>query len=195
MAEQTTGNTDTTGNTGIGAENLEGQQTSNPATGVEGTTGNEGQNTEVTDWKAEAEKWKSLSRKNEAQAKSNADKARQFDEFQESQKTELQKAQDEAAKYKAEFEAQQVKSLQAETAAKNNIPVSLLTATTQDALDAQVKALLDFKTPQPASKSGVNVGTGSNEPPVFTQAQVSDPKFYHDHREEILKAMAEGRIH
>ncbi|WEV41632.1 hypothetical protein OZX57_06480 [Bifidobacterium sp. ESL0682] len=188
MAEQAAGNTET------GSENLEGQQTSNPATGAEDATGTESQNAEVTDWKAEAEKWKAMSRKNEAQAKSNADKAKQFDEFQESQKTELQKAQDEAAKYKAEFEAQQVKSLQAETAAKNNIPVSLLTATTQDALDVQVKALLDFKTPQPASKSGVDVGAGSNQPPVFTQAQVSDQKFYHEHRDEILKAMSEGRI-
>lgn len=187
MAEQTGDNT------GATLEDPNGQQSATSETGAENTNGSE--QPEVTDWKAEAEKWKALSRKNEAQAKSNADKAEQFDAFQESQKTELQKAQDEAAKLKSELEAQQVKSLQAETAAKHNIPVSLLTATTQDALDAQVKALLEFKTPQPASRSGVDVGGGPTQPAVFTQAQVSDPKFYHDHRNEILKAMAEGRIH
>jgi hypothetical protein len=37
-----------------------------------------------------------MSRKNEARATANAEKAKQFDAFQESQKTELQKAQDRA---------------------------------------------------------------------------------------------------
>lgn len=50
-----------------------------------------------TDWKTEAEKWKSLSRKNEDAAKANATKAKEYDAFLESQKTEQQKSE-EAAK-------------------------------------------------------------------------------------------------
>lgn len=47
---------------------------------------------EDKDWKAEAEKWKSLARKHEGNAKANADKARQFDELSEAQMSELEKA-------------------------------------------------------------------------------------------------------
>lgn len=46
------------------------------------------------DWKAEAEKWKSLSRKNEDAAKSNATKAKEYDAYVESQKTEQERAAD-----------------------------------------------------------------------------------------------------
>lgn len=44
------------------------------------------------DWKAEAEKWKSLSRKNEDAAKANAAKAKEHDSYLASQKTEQEKA-------------------------------------------------------------------------------------------------------
>ena len=50
------------------------------------------------DWQAEADKWKAMARKHEDSAKANADKAKRFDEFEESQKTEIQKAADDAAK-------------------------------------------------------------------------------------------------
>lgn len=52
------------------------------------------------DWEAETTKWKALARKHEEQSKSNADKAKAFDELEESQKTEVQKAIDAAAKAK-----------------------------------------------------------------------------------------------
>lgn len=55
-----------------------------------------------TDWQAEAEKWKSLSRKHEDASKANADKARQFDEWQQSQKSEQQKADEAAQQLQAE---------------------------------------------------------------------------------------------
>ena len=43
------------------------------------------------DWKAEAEKWKALARQHEQRAKANAEKAKQFDEITEREKTELQR--------------------------------------------------------------------------------------------------------
>lgn len=44
------------------------------------------------DLSAEVEKWKSLAKKHEARAKDNADKAKRFDEIEESSKSELEKA-------------------------------------------------------------------------------------------------------
>ena len=54
------------------------------------------------DWKSEAEKWKSLSRKNEDAAKSNATKAKEYDAYVESQKTEQQKSEEAARQLAAE---------------------------------------------------------------------------------------------
>lgn len=57
-----------------------------------------------TDWQAEAEKYKALSRKNEERAKSNAEKAKGYDELKASQMTEQEKAV-ESAKAEARAEA------------------------------------------------------------------------------------------
>lgn len=45
-----------------------------------------------TDWQAEAEKYKALSRKNEERAKSNAEKAKGYDDLKATQMTEQEKA-------------------------------------------------------------------------------------------------------
>lgn len=148
---------------------------------------------ESTDWQAEAAKWKALSHKNEARAKENAKKAQDYDAFQESQKSELQKAQEAAADWENKFKQSQVTALQAETAAKNGLPIELLTATTQDALDAQVAALQAFKTPVVPKASGVDT-SNSDPKPTYSRAQLSDPKFYSEHHDDILLALREGRI-
>lgn len=45
------------------------------------------------------------------------------------------------------------------------------------------------------SPSGVSVGNGPRgAPAVFTRSQLRDPAFFRAHRDEILRAMAEGRI-
>lgn len=62
--------------------------TSAPATGAD--SGNE------TDWKAEAEKWKELSRRNEERAKANATAAKERDELKQRTQTEAEKAIGEA---------------------------------------------------------------------------------------------------
>lgn len=48
------------------------------------------------DWQAEAEKWKALARKHEGSAKTNAEKAAEFDKAEEARKTAEQKAEDRA---------------------------------------------------------------------------------------------------
>lgn len=46
-------------------------------------------------------------------------------------------------------------------------------------------------TPMPPSNPGNQPG---NTPGTFTASQIGDPKFYQEHRDEILKASAEGKI-
>ncbi|MFT8442195.1 MAG: hypothetical protein ABF780_05730 [Bifidobacterium aquikefiri] len=150
--------------------------------------------TEPTDWQAEAEKWKALSRKNETQAKANVDAAKQWNDFQESQKSETDKLKEHNAQLEAQLKEAQTTVLRSQYAAKNNIPVTLLTADTEDALEAQVKALLAFKTPQPPASSGIDTGAAARQSTTFTRQQISDPTFYHKHRDEILKAQQAGRI-
>src|SRR5438270_6909774 len=59
------------------------------------------------DYRAEAEKWKALSRQNEAQAKANASAAKRLADLEEAQKTEAQKLADaKVAAEKAAVDAQ-----------------------------------------------------------------------------------------
>jgi hypothetical protein len=150
--------------------------------------------TQATDWQAEAEKWKALSRKNEAQAKANADKAKQWTELQESHKSEAEKTNERITQLETELKTARTTALRSQTAAQNGLPVELLTADTEDALNAQVRALLAFKAPSVPKASTVNASQTGGTPTVYTREQVSDPEFYQKHRSDILKAMSEGRI-
>lgn len=83
----------------------ETSQTSEPSQEAdvqENAEANESPDTGEVDYKAEAEKWKALARKHEANAKSNAEKAKKADELEESQKTEQQKVSDELDRLKSE---------------------------------------------------------------------------------------------
>lgn len=104
----------------------------------------------VTDWKAEAEKLKAESRKWESRAKDNAKAAQRLAEFEEAQKTELQKAAERAEK--AEKQLQQLESerqiagWKAEVADATGIPVAALRGSTREELQAhadELKPLLD----------------------------------------------------
>lgn len=63
------------------------------------------------DWQAEAEKWKSLSRQHEAQAKANAEAAKKIQEIEDATKSETERLQDKVARAEA-----QAKDLGAENA-------------------------------------------------------------------------------
>lgn len=68
-----------------------------------------------TDWKAEAEKWKALSRKNEASAK-------KLQAIEDAQKSELQKAQERIAALEEESRGSKRASLVAKVGADKKIP-------------------------------------------------------------------------
>lgn len=109
---------------------------------------------------------------------SEVDKAEQV--RKEAEMTELQKAQARAeAAEKALADAQTV-SLKAAVAKEHGIPESLITATTEDEIKAQAKALADFvaeskkpevpSKPKPSLKPGVG---GGDDAPAFDPAEMA----------------------
>lgn len=117
------------------------------------------------DWKVEAERLKTESRKWETRAKDNAKAAQRLAEFEESQKTDMQRAIDraEAAERRvAEFEtAQQVSAWKAEIAAGSGVPADALRGTTREELEAHAEALKPLLT---ASQRGPYVPSPGNIP-------------------------------
>lgn len=114
--------------------------------------------TDAPDLAAEAEKWKALARKNELRAKENADKAKRFDEFEESQKTEQQKLIERAEAAENALAAAESARLRASIAAKHGVPEALLTGSTEEALEEAATALLAFKGTPPSTPSSDGQG-------------------------------------
>jgi hypothetical protein len=119
-----------------------------PATGETPDTGTE------VDWKAESDKFKALAKNWEARAKGNTEKAKAFDEFQESQKTEQQRLADRATAAEAKVAEMEARTLRAEVAAAKGIPVTLLSGTTQVELEASADALIAFRGEKPKPDFG-----------------------------------------
>lgn len=142
------------------------------------------------DWQAEAEKWKSFARKHEEQSKANADKAKRFDEFEESQKTELQKAAERAAAAEAHAAEVEVRALRAEVAADKGIPASLLSGSTIEELQASADALLAFRGGQPKP----DFGGGERGKDIEGFRQISEAEFAVMSPSQINTARAEGRL-
>lgn len=113
---------------------------------------------------AEVEKWKALSRKNEDQAKSNADKAKKFDELEEANKTEQEKllARAEAAEKKlADRDAKDAAAATAaEVAKEKGVPVEALRGSTREELEAHAEALAAILPKKPAAPSADGQGEG-----------------------------------
>lgn len=109
------------------------------------------------DFKAEAEKWKALSRKHEAQAKANAEAAKKLSEMDDATKSEVERAiaRAEAAEKKAS-EAES-KALRLEVAAAKGLSPSQarrLVGSTAEELEADADELLEsFKPADTASTS------------------------------------------
>jgi len=121
---------------------------------------------------ADAEKWKALSKKNEARATENSDKAKRFDEFEEANRTEIEKANaraDAAEKIVAERDAVEAsKTLRAEVAKEKKfedrkIPATALRGTTREELEAhadEILALLPEPDPAPSADGQGEQGNG-----------------------------------
>lgn len=119
-----------------------------------------------TDWKAEAEKWKALSRKHEDASKANAGKAKLYDDATEAAKTEQQKLADKLAAAERVAAEAVLKATRAEVAQAKGVPAALLSGDSLEALEASADALLIFRGEAP--KPPV-------VPPADGQGNVGDP--------------------
>ncbi|MDO5671270.1 MAG: hypothetical protein Q4G30_00225 [Actinomycetaceae bacterium] len=102
-----------------------------------------------TDLTAEVEKWKALARKHEDRAKANFEKAKQFDQLEEANKSALQKVLERAEKAETALSEAEAKVLRAEVAASKGVPVALLHGNDPDSLEEQADAILAFKGDKP----------------------------------------------
>jgi hypothetical protein len=161
-----------------------------------GTAGEQPQTGDL-DWKAEAEKWKAMSRKHEQNEKTNADKARRFDELEEQSKTELQKAQEAAAKSQAEAEALRLENMKARIALEKNVPVELLAGNNEDTIRASADKALEWRgiTPPatpPASTSSQDAGNRGE--PISGEQQLSQDDLKNMTPHDINEARKAGRL-
>jgi len=111
---------------------------------------------------ADVDKWKALSRKNEEQAKGNAEKAKKYDELEEANKTEQEKllARAEAAeKWRADRESQDAAAATAAAVAKEKgVPVSALRGSSREELEAHADELLTLLPKKPPAPSADGQG-------------------------------------
>lgn len=112
-----------------------------------------------TDWKARYEAEKEAARKWEKRAKENVDKARKYEELEESQKTELQKAADAQASAEARAAKAEADALRYRIASRkglSDVQAKRLLGETEEELEADADELLaSFRTED----------TGSDTPP------------------------------
>lgn len=148
---------------------------------------------QTTDWEAEARKWKDLSRKNEARAKDNAEKARLYDKAQEEGKSELQKALDAAQKAESRAAALEAQVLRAKVAAAKGVDADLLAGSTQEELEESADKLLAWrgdKTPKaPPSSDAGDRGTQIKAASQLTREDLQSMS-----PAEIVKARKDGRL-
>lgn len=103
-------------------------------------------------------------------------KAQQFDAAQEAGKTELQKANEKAAKLQEQLDtltrANTLRELRSKVAAATGVPAELLSGDTEESCTAQAQAILKFA--QPGYPSVRDGGEVRNKPTDSTRQQFAD---------------------
>lgn len=103
-----------------------------------------------TDYRAEADKWKALSRKHEAQSKQNAKAAARLKELEDANKSDLEKAQAASQESDRRAQAAEAKAERYEVALEKNVPSNLmkfLTGETREEIEASADELLEALKP------------------------------------------------
>ena len=145
------------------------------------------------DWEAEARKWKELSRKNESRMKENAEKARLYDEAQEQGKSELQKAQEAAAKAEARAAAMEAEVMRAKVAASTGVDADLLSGSSEEELRASAERLIAWRGAQvPKGAPSSDAGIRGEQIRAVKQLTRGDIKKMSP--SEILKARKDGQL-
>jgi hypothetical protein len=98
------------------------------------------------DWKAEADKWKAMSRKHEAEAKANRGAADKLKEFEDKDKSEVQRLTDKAAAADQRATDAEAKALRYEVAADKGIQpkhLKYLTGTTKEEIEESATGIIE----------------------------------------------------
>lgn len=124
------------------------------------------------DYKAEAEKWKALARKHEAQAKANADKAKKLDELEDASKSEVEKATAKVTEAEKRAQEAELRALRLEIAAEKGLTpaqAKRLVGTNREELEADADELVETFKPDdnggkqpPPGKPKENLRGGSD---------------------------------
>ena len=105
------------------------------------------------------------------------EKAAKFDQAEEANKSEVQKATERAASLEAELNAlkksEEIRSIREKVAKEKNVPAELLSGDTEETCKAQADKLLEFAKPNgyPTVKDG---GEANNGGKVSTRQQFAD---------------------
>lgn len=150
------------------------ETTEAPAENVEETQ--EPQGSSEVDWKAEARKW-------ESRAKADHEAAKRWREFEQSQKSDVEKMADELARFKAEASEASTKLLKFEVASQKGIPaeaLDLLHGSSREDLEAAADKLLSLiadqskpSTPKPDVNQGKPATGGTTTGDQFAAALAS----------------------
>lgn len=135
----------------------------------------------MPDLTAEVEKWKAMSRKNEAQAKANAEKANKYDELlkeQEAAKSDFDKLNERIATLEANNAEKDAQLLKAQIAQETGVPADMLVGATAEELTAcaeRINKFAESKAPQgyPADKGGAGKAHTMSKADILA---IKDPK-------------------
>lgn len=149
------------------------------------------------DWKAEAEKWKAMSRKTEQQAKEATAKAKRLDEIEEAQKSELEKAQARAEAAEKRALETELAALRAAVALEKGLTPSQakrLVGASREDLEADADELLaDLKNTTRTAPSAEGQGK-QGEVVGQTKQITSRDQLKSKSREEVLALYRDGQL-
>lgn len=133
-----------------------------------------------TDWKAEARKWEQRAKENRAKAKELEGKAAKYDEFEDAQKSEVEKLQARLEKAEREAAEYQTAALRNEVAAAKGVPANLLHGSSREELEAHADELISFRGEQKNAPSSPLLGKTNARPVDGTPAD-SFASFFNSH--------------
>lgn len=183
MAEETTGGNQNTGGENTSSEDQTAQQALAQADAQKNGQNQDGEGTDgksgaETDWKAEAEKWKSQSREQEKRAKANAEAAKKLQEIEDSKKSETQKLNDALAEREVELQQLKLEKVRRDAAVTAGLPMELIdsiTAVDPEEATAQAKRLVSFLKPGgPAANNGQTTNFAQGTRPATQQKASAD---------------------
>ena len=188
MTEQNAGTENTAGteNSGAGPTTT---TTSTPPANEENAVGEGGKRIEVpAEFKAALQK-----------ANKEAESFRlKLKEYEDRDKTDAQKIQEERDALKIERDALKIENMRRDVALAKGIPLeaaSRLVGATREELEADADALAGvLKGAKPAFGNVTATSTSTAAGRTYKQSELNDHKFFTDNRADILLAIKEGRI-